>query len=112
MLFRSGRDGSKSYCLLASNEDETDKLEILTRSEDGFAIAEEDMKQRGPGELTGVKQSGIPDFSFLNIVDDYKIFVVARDDAKEILKNKDNKHYQWLINRAEKLINQQDIKKA
>ena len=109
---RIGRDGSKSTCILASNEEDADKLGILTRSEDGFAIAEEDMKQRGPGELTGVKQSGIPDFSFLNIVDDYKIFVVARDDAKEILKNKDNKNYQWIIKRAEKLINQEDIKKA
>ena len=109
---RIGRDGSKSYCLLASNEEDTDKLEILTRSEDGFAIAEEDMKQRGPGELTGVKQSGIPDFSFLNIVDDYKIFVVARDDAKDILKNKDNKNYQWLIQRVEKLVNQDEVKKG
>ena len=109
---RIGRDGSKSYCLLASNEEDTDKLEILTRSEDGFAIAEEDMKQRGPGELAGVKQSGIPDFSFLNIVDDYKIFVVARDDAKDILKQKGNKHYQWLIKRATQLINQEDLKRA
>ena len=109
---RIGRDGSKSYCLLASNEEDIDKLDILTKSEDGFAIAEEDMKQRGPGELTGIKQSGIPDFSFLNIVDDYKIFVVARDDAKEILKHKDNKNYQWFIFRVEKSINEEDRKKA
>ena len=109
---RIGRDGSKATCLLASNEEDADKLEILTRSEDGFAIAEEDMKQRGPGELTGVKQSGIPDFHFLNVVDDYKIFVVARDDAKDILKNKDNKNYQWLIKRAEAMVNQEEIKKA
>ena len=109
---RIGRDGFKSYCLLASNEEDVDKLEILTRSEDGFAIAEEDMKQRGPGELAGIKQSGIPDFSFLNIVDDYKIFVVARDDAKDILKNRDNKNYQWLIKRATQLINQEDLKRG
>ena len=109
---RIGRDGSKSTCILATNEEDKDKLNILTRSEDGFAIAEEDMKQRGPGELAGVKQSGIPDFNFLNIVDDYKIFVVARDDAKEILKNKHNKNYQWLIKRATSLINQEDIKRA
>ncbi len=109
---RIGRDGSKSTCILATNEEDKDKLDILTRSEDGFAIAEEDMKQRGPGELAGVKQSGIPDFNFLNIVDDYKIFVVAKDDAKEILKNKDNKNYQWLIKRATSLINQEDIKRA
>ncbi|MCQ2800901.1 MAG: ATP-dependent DNA helicase RecG [Bacilli bacterium] len=109
---RIGRDGTKSTCLLVSDDEEKDKLDILTKSEDGFAIAEEDMKQRGPGELTGVRQSGLPSFAFLNIIDDYKIFVVARDDAKEIMANKDNKHYQWLISRAETLINQQEIKKA
>ena len=109
---RIGRDGSASYCILVSNEDDANKLDILTRSEDGFEIAEEDMKQRGPGELTGVRQSGIPDFAFLNIVDDYKIFVVARDDAKEILKNRDDKKYQWIVKHASALINQEDIKKA
>ena len=109
---RIGRDGSKATCILVSDDEEKDKLDILTRSEDGFAIAEEDMKQRGPGELAGVKQSGLPDFRFLNIVDDFKIFVCARDDAKEILKHKDNKNYQWLLNRAQKLINENDIKKA
>ena len=109
---RIGRDGTKSYCLLVSNEEDKDKLDILTKSEDGFAIAEEDMKQRGPGELSGLRQSGIPDFAFLNVIDDFKIFVVARDDAKEILKNRDNKNYQWIIKRATALINQEDIKKA
>ena len=109
---RIGRDGSPSYCILVSNDEDADKLDILTKSEDGFVIAEEDMKQRGPGELTGLKQSGIPDFAFLNIIDDYKIFVVARDDAKEIIKNKEDKKYQWLIKHATSLINQEDIKKA
>ena len=109
---RIGRDGSKATCILVSDDEEKDKLEILTRSEDGFAIAEEDMKQRGPGEMTGVRQSGLPDFRFLNIVDDFKIFVCARDDAKDILKHKDNKNYQWLINRAFKLINEEDLKRA
>ncbi|MBO6261022.1 MAG: ATP-dependent DNA helicase RecG [Bacilli bacterium] len=109
---RIGRDGSPSYCILVSNDEEANKLDILTKSEDGFVIAEEDMKQRGPGELTGLKQSGIPDFAFLNIIDDYKIFVVARDDAKEIIKNKEDKKYQWLIKHATSLINQEDIKKA
>ena len=109
---RIGRDGSPSYCILVSNDEDADKLDILTKSEDGFVIAEEDMKQRGPGELTGLKQSGIPDFAFLNIIDDYKIFVVARDDAKQIIKNKEDKKYQWLIKHATSLINQEDIKKA
>ena len=70
------------------------------------------MKQRGPGELAGIKQSGIPDFHFLNVVDDYKIFIVARDDAKEIIKNRKNDKYQWIIKYATSLINQEDMKKA
>lgn len=109
---RIGRDGSKGYCLLITNDEETEKLDILTKSEDGFRIAEEDMKQRGPGELTGIKQSGIPDFAFLNIIDDYKIFVAGRDDATEILRSADNKAYQWIIKRANYLINQGISKKA
>ncbi len=109
---RIGRDGSKATCILVSDDEEKDKLDILTRSEDGFAIAEEDLKQRGPGEMAGIRQSGLPDFRFLNMVDDFKIFVVARDDAKEILKNRNNKNYQWLINRAQKLINEDDLKRA
>ena len=62
------------------------------------------MKQRGPGELTGVKQSGIPDFAFLNVVDDYKIFVVARDDARKIIANKKNEEYKYLLSHCLKSI--------
>ena len=62
--------------------------------------------------FANLKLFNIPDFAFLNVVDDYKIFVVARDDAKDILKNKDNKNYQWLIKYATSLINQEEIKKA
>ena len=70
------------------------------------------MKLRGPGELAGFKQSGIPNFSFLNVVDDYKIFVVARDDAKEIMKNKNNPEYQKIISYAEKQVNENSIIKG
>lgn len=109
---RIGRDGSKSYCLLITDDENAKKLNILTKSEDGFKIAEEDMRQRGPGELSGIRQSGIPDFSYLNIIDDYKIFVVAREDAKEILNNRDNKNYQWIIKRVNYLISDEKVKKA
>ena len=104
---RIGRDGSKAICLLAVDnvdDEEKERLSILVESEDGFKIAEQDMKLRGPGDLTGIKQSGIPSFSFLNIIDDFKIFEVARDDAKEILKNKNEKQYMWVINKAKKEI--------
>lgn len=104
---RIGRDGSKAICLLAVDnvdEEEKERLQILVESEDGFKIAEQDMKLRGPGDLSGIRQSGIPSFSFLNIIDDFKIFEVARDDAKEILKHKDEKQYMWVINKAKKEI--------
>ncbi len=113
---RIGRDGKPSTCLLTfddeDDEEAKDRLSILTNSEDGFVIAEEDMKLRGPGELAGLKQSGIPTFSFLNVVNDYKIFVVARDDAKEIMKNSKNEEYQYILNRAKRDVDYNPILKG
>ena len=113
---RIGRDGTEAHCLLTfddeSDEEGKARLEILTKSEDGFVIAEEDMKLRGPGELAGFKQSGIPNFSFLNVVDDYKIFVVARDDAKEIMKHKDNDDYKKIISVAERQVQENSLIKG
>lgn len=110
---RIGRDGYKSICILAvSDFEEADKLEILVKSNDGFEIAEKDLSLRGPGELVGIKQSGIPDFRYLNMIDDIKIFVIARDDARAILKDKNNSEYQYLINHCKRLIDQSDIYKA
>ncbi len=113
---RIGRDGSLANCLLTfddeDDEEAKERLSILVNSEDGFVIAEEDMKLRGPGELAGLKQAGIPAFSFLNIVNDYKIFVVARDDAKEIMKNSDKEEFKYVIDRATKEVNYNPIIKG
>lgn len=113
---RIGRDGSPSKCLLTlddeTDEEAKDRLNILVNSEDGFVIAEEDMKLRGPGELAGFKQSGIPAFSFLNVVNDFKIFVVARDDAKFIIKNRKNKEFEFIVSKAEREVNKSPILKG
>ena len=110
---RIGRDGFKSVCLLAiSDMEEKDKLEILVRSNDGFEIAEKDLSIRGPGELVGLKQSGIPDFRYLNLIDDIKIFIAARDDAKMIIKNRYSKEYSYLVNYILKQIEEDDFIKA
>ncbi len=112
---RIGRDGSESICLLTLDEDsmeEKDKLSILTETLDGFKIAEADMSYRGPGDLTGLRQSGIPDFCFLNVVNDYKIFVTARDDAKYIFENKDKKEFGYIIEFANREILKNLIIKA
>ena len=103
---RIGRDGSPATCLLTLDDlddrDSYDRLNILVENNDGFIIAEKDMELRGPGELAGYKQSGIPNFSFLNIVNDFKIFIVARDDAKEIIKNRNLKENKYIIDKAKR----------
>lgn len=113
---RIGRDGSSAKCFLTLDEEDDEeakeRLEVLVNSEDGFVIAEEDMKLRGPGELAGLKQAGIPTFSFLNVVNDFKIFVVARDDAKEIMKNYDKDEFKRIISVAEKEVNTKPILKG
>ncbi len=110
---RIGRDGHKSLCLLAiANSEDKEKLEILVKSNDGFEIAEKDLSMRGPGELIGIRQSGIPDFRFINMIDDIKIFVVARDDAREILKNKDKPEFKWIIDYCKRSIQEEDIVKV
>ena len=110
---RIGRDGYPSICLLAlSDMEEKDKLDILVKSNDGFEIAEKDLSIRGPGELVGIRQSGIPDFRFINMIDDIKIFVVARDDAREILRNKDNEEFKYLIDYCKRSVDESDIIKA
>ena len=110
---RIGRDGYSSTCILAIEDmDEKDKLEILVKSNDGFEIAEKDLSLRGPGELIGIRQSGIPDFHFLNMVDDIKIFIVARDDAKAILNDKNNPEFKYILSKAKRDINEEDLIKV
>lgn len=87
---RVGRSELPSYCFLIGNpttEQGEARLEIMTQSQDGFYISQEDMKIRGMGDLLGRNQSGIPQFYFANIIEDSHILAVARDEAKELLKH-------------------------
>ena len=89
---RVGRNGQDAVCyLMCSNETEHSlkRLEYLQDHEDGFDIARFDLANRGPGDVVGTRQSGIPDLNISNIYDDLKILEVARDDAKEIIDNQD-----------------------
>jgi ATP-dependent DNA helicase RecG len=86
---RIGRGQSKSYCFLfAETEDETaiSRLDIITRSRDGFEIAEHDLKLRGPGELFSARQHGLPDLKIANIVDDFDLLNLARRDAFSMIQ--------------------------
>jgi len=86
---RIGRGEHQSYCyLISSNKlssDAIQRLKIMVGTNDGFKIAEADLKIRGGGELTGVRQSGIAEFQFADIIRDYKVLVDAKNDAEELL---------------------------
>ncbi len=106
---RIGRDGNEAICLLVydgEDEDEIDKLNVLVESNDGFFIAEEDLRRRGPGELSGLRQSGITSFEFVNLIDDFKMFEYARNDAKAILEHEIDYSYRRIISRAKREIEQ------
>jgi ATP-dependent DNA helicase RecG len=86
---RIGRAEARSYCLLfaeTENEAATSRLEIMTRSNDGFDIAEHDLRLRGPGEMFSTRQHGLPDLKIANIVDDLDLLVMARRHAFELVE--------------------------
>jgi ATP-dependent DNA helicase RecG len=83
---RIGRGGHQSFCILisdAKNPEARERLNILEETSDGFKIAEADLKLRGPGELLGREQSGLPKFHFGNLADDLDLIRRAREIAKE-----------------------------
>ena len=104
---RVGRGSLDSKCVLISSQ-ETERLNILEKTTDGFMISEEDFKLRGSGDVFGTKQSGDMQFKIASIKDDYKILVKANEDAKEFLKQNDVD----TLELKNYLINQINIKKV
>ncbi|HVV01780.1 MAG TPA: ATP-dependent DNA helicase RecG [Verrucomicrobiae bacterium] len=84
---RIGRGAHESWCILVpsgKSEEGRRRLEVLERTADGFEIAEADLKLRGPGELLGRQQSGMPDFRFGDLQKDYPLIQQARRVAAEL----------------------------
>ncbi len=87
---RVGRGNTQSYCLLlCSDESASERLRVLEQTDDGFVLSQEDLHQRGPGDFFGVRQSGDMKFQYANLVDDTKILEIARQDAFDILMDKE-----------------------
>lgn len=85
---RVGRGSHPSYCVLIADprsDEARRRMEIMTETTDGFRIAEEDLRLRGPGEFYGTKQSGMPTFRFGDLLSDESILIEARAAARAIL---------------------------
>jgi len=84
---RVGRGASQSYCLLIAPDEaeELERLDILAGSNDGFAIAEEDLRLRGPGEFAGTAQSGLASFRVADLVRDIAVYRDAKVTAESII---------------------------
>tara|TARA_B100000686_G_C16774440_1_gene967447 strand:- start:226 stop:2355 length:2130 start_codon:yes stop_codon:yes gene_type:complete len=82
---RIGRGEHQSHCLLIAyyplTEDAKTRLEVMRRSSDGFVVAEEDLKIRGPGDFMGTRQSGMPELRVANLIRDVDLLTSARKEA-------------------------------
>ena len=103
---RVGRNNLQSYCILISDK-EAERLNILTKTSDGFKVSEEDFKLRGSGDLFGVRQSGDMSFKIANIKNDYSLLLMAKEDSEEFLNSKEyvNKRYDYIRQNLESSMN-------
>jgi ATP-dependent DNA helicase RecG len=88
---RVGRGEQQSYCILMGPrmfaEEARERLNAFSRTNDGFLIAEEDLRMRGPGEFFGTRQSGLPDLRAANIIRDADLLEKARTEAFDLVRN-------------------------
>lgn len=102
---RIQRGSEQGYCwLLTASQDERvlQRLEVLVKSNNGFEISYEDLRLRGPGDILGTRQSGVPDFILGNIVEDTAMINQARKDALKVMESADNPDYQILLETVKK----------
>ena len=98
---RIGRNELKSTCYLVSEKDDIERLHLLSQIDDGFELANYDLKLRGPGDFIGQEQSGFLKFNFLDIMSDHKLIDIAQNDVYDLLKQKEfqkNPKYCYLRN--------------
>ena len=101
---RVGRGDEKSYCILkcySFSDNTKERMNIMTKTNDGFKIAEKDLEIRGPGEFLGVRQHGLPEFKIANIFADNLVLEETSRVAKDIFLNrKDDINYKGLFDKV------------
>ncbi len=99
---RVGRSDIQSYCILISKENQ-ERLKFLETCQDGFEISEYDFKNRGEGDLFGLRQSGEIGLKLANIKKDFQMLLKAKEDAIEFLQNPNKQAYENTYKELEKL---------
>jgi ATP-dependent DNA helicase RecG len=88
---RVGRGAAKSYCILMTgervSEQGEERLNAMVRTQDGFELAELDLRMRGPGEFFGTRQAGMPEFRVANLVRDRQLLELAKQEAARFVTN-------------------------
>ena len=102
---RVGRGADQSYCILMARSDlgrdTRHRLQVMTQTNDGFVVAEEDMKLRGPGDMEGTQQSGIAfNLHIANLAQDGQIIQMARNAAEDYLRDDPRMETQWGLKMA------------
>ncbi|MFY9609457.1 MAG: helicase-related protein, partial [Blastocatellia bacterium] len=91
---RVGRGDQQAYCILLAGDKRSaearERLKIMEVTNDGFKVAEKDMELRGPGEVLGTRQSGVPAFRVGNLVRDYPLLELAKKEADRLLTERGN----------------------
>ena len=91
---RVGRGNAQSYCVLMTkytiSGESKERMKAMVRTNDGFMIANTDLKMRGPGNMMGTKQSGLLELQFTNLAEDQNVVVRSREIAKKIIKEDPN----------------------
>jgi len=109
---RVGRGEHEGFCfLLTDSEDDLSlqRLDVMVESTDGFEIANKDLELRGPGEIFGLKQSGIPGFLIANVILDQAILLTAQQDAIELLKSAKDQNSKAFIESCKEELTEQTL---
>ena len=110
---RVGRGDQQSFCVLVTSANPTEigmqRLTVMTSTTDGFVIAMEDLRLRGPGDVIGLRQSGVPQLRVTNLGTDAELSREASEDVRDVLRNPDLAENRNVIRRIEEYIDSVDV---